>query len=250
MSDGFDLVRPELGVPGLRIVSTTRTGGVSVGGRASLNLAMHVGDEPVAVAENRRRLRSAAALPSEPLWLEQVHGRNVAVHEGRVDRVPRADAAVAFEPGRVCVVMTADCLPVVLADRAGTRVGIAHAGWRGLAGGVVEATVAALGVPGTELVAWLGPAIGPQAFEVGPEVHDTFVSADPRAASCFTVNGRGRQQADLQGLARLALGRLDVEVAGACTDCTWSDPVRYFSHRRDPGSGRQATLAWLERGPC
>lgn len=247
---GLSLIRPELGVPRLRIVSTTRAGGVSTGSRASLNLAMHVGDDPEAVSENRRRLREAARLPAEPLWLEQVHGTNVVVHEGPVVPGPRADAAVAFAPGRVCVVMTADCLPVVLADRVGTRVGVAHAGWRGLAGGVIEATVEALGSSGRDLVAWLGPAIGPTAFEVGPEVRAAFVATDARAAGCFVPNARGRDLADLQGLARLALGRLDVEVVGACEECTLLDPARHFSHRRDPGSGRQATLAWLEPGPC
>lgn len=223
---------------------------MSTGARASFNLAMHVGDDPAAVAENRRRLQGGAGLPDEPLWLEQVHGTQVVVHDGPDLPAPRADAVVAFEPGRVCVVMTADCLPVVLADRDGTRVGVAHAGWRGLSAGVIEATVAALGVPGRGLLAWLGPAIGPDAFEVGTEVRDAFLATDRRAAACFVPNARGRLQADLHGLARLVLGRLNVEVAGASPDCTHTDAERYFSHRRDPGSGRQATLAWLEPAAC
>jgi YfiH family protein len=230
------------------VLSSTRNGGISRGAWASLNLATHVGDDPAAVAENRRLLRVAGGLPAEPLWLEQVHGVDVVVHSGQ-GGVPRADAAVAFEPGRVCVVMTADCLPVVLADRGGTRVGVAHAGWRGLAGGVIEATVAALGASPETLVAWLGPAIGQPAFEVGPEVRDAFVTRDPRAAACFEPNARGRHQADLRALARLALARSGVVDVAASDDCTAEDHERYFSHRRDGAGGRMATLAWIEPTP-
>jgi hypothetical protein len=248
MNDGIEFVRPAWSLPRVRVLSTTRAGGASRGACASLNLALHVGDDPAAVAENRHRLRVAGGLPAEPLWLEQVHGVDVVVHDGRAG-VPRADAAVAFEPGRVCVVMTADCLPVVLADRDGTRVGVAHAGWRGLAGGVIEATVDALGVGPDALVAWLGPAIGQPAFEVGPEVREAFVARDPRAAACFEPNSRGRHQADLAGLARLALGRAGVSDVTASGECTARDRSRYFSHRRDGASGRMATLAWLEAAP-
>ena len=248
MSGDLEFVGPAWSLPRVRVLSTTRTGGASVGHCASLNLALHVDDEPAAVAENRRRLRAAGGLPAEPLWLEQVHGVEVVVHRGQ-SQVPRADATVAFEPGRVCVVMTADCLPVVLADRSGTRVGVAHAGWRGLAGGVIEATVAALGCTPETLVAWLGPAIGPAAFEVGPEVREAFVSRDPRADACFESNPRGRHQADLRGLANLALARAGVAEVTASDDCTATDRSRYFSHRRDGASGRMATLAWLEPAP-
>ena len=164
----------------VRALSTRRDGGVSVGEYASFNLAQHVGDDPAAVAANRAILRRTAALPSEPLWLEQVHGIDVVEHDGRTTAAPpRADAAVAFEPGRVCVVMTADCLPVVFVDRAGTRVGVAHAGWRGLVGGVLEATIGALHCLPSQLVAWLGPAIAQGAFEVGAEVRDAFVAKRP-----------------------------------------------------------------------
>jgi YfiH family protein len=236
--------------PGVHAGVTTRAGGVSAGPRATLNLGIHVGDDPVAVAENRRRVRESLALPSEPLWLQQVHGTDVVVHDGsaalaREPAGPRADAAVTFEPGRVLAIMTADCLPVVLASRDGARLGVAHAGWRGLAGGVVENTVAALGVRGDELVAWLGPAIGPAAFEVGPEVREAFVADDAAASSAFAPNARGRWQADLYALARRRLARLGVrDVAGGAA-CTYTDAERWFSFRRDRDGGRMATLAWL-----
>jgi len=234
----------------VRALSTLRLGGCSTGAYASFNLAQHVGDEPGHVRDNRTLLRAAAGLPAEPLWLEQVHGIVVAVHaDAAVDAgapPPRADAAVAFVPGRVCVVMTADCLPVVFADRAGTRVGVAHAGWRGLVGGVLEATVSALQAPPAELVAWLGPAIGPQAFEVGSEVRDAFVARDAANAASFTRNAAGRYQADLYQLARQALARSGVVAVTGGGHCTHGEPEKFFSFRRDGGrTGRMATLAWL-----
>jgi YfiH family protein len=233
----------------VRALSTLRAGGVSVGPYASFNLAQHVGDDAAHVAANRARLRAAAGLPDEPLWLEQVHGIEVVVHErmrGTPMTPPRADAAVAFEPDRVCVVMTADCLPVVFADRAGTRVGVAHAGWRGLVGGVLEATVSALRVPPAELVAWLGPAIGPDAFEVGPEVREAFIARQPANDAGFTRNAAGRYQADLYALAKIALGRAGVSSITGGGHCTQRESGRFFSFRRDGGhTGRMATLAWL-----
>ncbi len=233
-------------VPGrVRVISTLRGGGASRGPYASLNLALHVGDDPVAVARNRQCLREAAGLPDEPLWLEQVHGTAVARHADLVSRPPRADAAVALAPGRVCAVMTADCLPVALADRQGTRVGLAHAGWRGLAGGVLEATIAALGVDPSDLCAWLGPAIGPAAFEVGAEVQAAFVARWPAAGAAFTPNARGRLQADLYALARLALRECGVRDVHGGGECTYADASRFFSFRRDATTGRMATLAWL-----
>ena len=185
-SAGWDWPAPDWPPPpGVGAFATTRGGGVSAAPRDSLNLALHCGDDPAAVAENRRRV--GALLPSPPVWLEQVHGREVVVLDaGNVDAArttpPRADAAVTRTPGVVCAVLTADCLPVLFADREGAAVGAAHAGWRGLAGGVLEATVAAfadLGVPATRLAAWLGPAIGPGAFVVGPDVVDAFCALDP-----------------------------------------------------------------------
>jgi YfiH family protein len=239
-------VAPDWAVPvHVRVVSTLRAGGVSEGPYASLNLAAHVGDRPDSVAANRVLLREAARLPAEPLWLEQVHGTDVAMHEGTVTAPPRADAAVAFAPGRVLAVMTADCLPVVLVDRDGTRIGVAHAGWRGLAGGVLQATVAALRVPAADLQAWLGPAIGPAAFEVGPEVRDAFIASVSGSEDCFVAHERGRYRADLYGLARRVLEHAGVARVHGGGWCTHDDAERFFSFRRDGATGRMATLAWL-----
>jgi hypothetical protein len=209
-----------------------------------MNLATHVGDAAASVEANRRLLRRAARLPAEPMWLEQVHGTEVVVHDGRSD-VPRADAAMTLGRGRVCAVMTADCLPVVLADRAGSRVAVAHAGWRGLAQGVVEAAVNALHCPPAELLAWLGPAIGQQAFEVGAEVRDAFVARSAKLAGCFAGNERGRFQADLYGLATAVLAEAGVTAVHGGGWCTASEDQRFFSFRRDGTTGRMATLAWL-----
>jgi hypothetical protein len=227
------------------VLSTLRGGGCSAGPYVSLNLAAHVGDDAACVRENRRRLREAAGLPGEPLWLEQVHGTGVVAHDGR-DGTPRADAAIAVAPGLVCAVMTADCLPVVLAHRSGSSVGVVHAGWRGLAAGVVEATIAALACPARELLAWLGPAIGPGAFEVGVEVREAFASRMPALAECFAVNERGRLQANLYELARRQLAAAGVDSVYGGGWCTASDTQRFFSFRRDGTTGRMATLAWLE----
>lgn len=230
--------------PGVSAGCTTRAGGVSRGPFASLNLGDHVGDAPGDVAANRAQLRAALALPGEPLWLRQVHGNGVVIHDGAVRGVPEADAAVAFAPGRVLAVLTADCLPVAFASADGSRVGIAHAGWRGLAGGVLEATIDALRVPPQDLVAWLGPAIGPDAFEVGDEVRAAFVGPDAGAAAHFVANARGRWQADLAALARRRLAAAGlVRVAGAAP-CTHADPARFYSFRRDSVTGRLATLVW------
>jgi hypothetical protein len=228
----------------VNVVSTLRGGGVSDGPYASLNLAAHVGDRPEAVAANRRRLREAVHLPAEPLWLEQVHGVDVVRH-GEAAPGARADAAAAFERGRVCAVMTADCLPVVIADRAGTRVAVAHAGWRGLLGGVLEATVARLGGEAGNLDAWLGPAIGPEAFEVGAEVREAYLARVPGSEVCFVRNERGRYLADLYGLARRVLASAGVGTVCGGDWCTHRDADRFFSFRRDGVTGRMATLAWL-----
>jgi YfiH family protein len=225
---------------------TTRLGGVSRGPYASLNLAAHVGDVEASVAENRRRVRSALELPAEPAWLEQVHGAHVATLplSGRTV----ADAAVAFAPGLVCAVLVADCLPVFLVSQAGDRVALAHAGWRGLAAGVVEAAVAALACDPGELVAWLGPAIGPRAFEVGVEVRDAFVTRDPAAAADFAPGRGGRFLADLPGLARRRLAAAGVRSVHGGGLCTVTDSRRFFSYRRDGATGRMAALLWLARG--
>ncbi len=229
--------------PGVRAAMTTRIGGVSRGPFASLNLAGHVGDDKSAVAENRRRLVSAFGLPSEPAWLEQAHGIEVAVLPGT--RSGPADAAVTFTPGAVCAVLVADCLPVFLASRDGGRVGVAHAGWRGLAAGVVEAAVAALDCEPAKLVAWLGPAIGPAAFEVGSEVREALVARDAAAAADFRPGLEGRWLADLPALARRRLAASGVGTVQGGGLCTFSDPRRFYSYRRDGVTGRMAALAWL-----
>jgi YfiH family protein len=230
--------------PGVHAGVTSRVGGVSRGPFASFNLASHVGDEVAAVGANRAHLVAALALPAEPLWLNQVHGNAVVVH-GATGPAPTADAAVTFERGRVLAVLTADCLSVVLAARDGSRLGLAHAGWRGLAAGVIDATILALAVPPASLVAWLGPAIGPAAFEVGDEVRTAFVGPDPGAAEAFTPNARGRWQADLVRLARRRMTALGVTDINGTPACTAANPARYYSYRRATPTGRMATLAWL-----
>jgi YfiH family protein len=243
----------------VRALSTFRTGGASGAPYASLNLGDHVGDVPATVAENRRRLRVGAGLPAEPVWLSQVHGINVADLDGAVDARPvgaagpgpggSADAAFSRQPGRVCAILTADCLPVLLTADTWGLVAAAHAGWRGLAAGVIEATVRALTVPPARLMAWLGPAIGPRHFEVGAEVRDALLISDPGAASAFVANERGRFMADLGALARRRLAALGVARIYGGGKCTFAAADRYFSHRRDGVTGRQAALIWLESAP-
>lgn len=227
----------------VRALVTTRGGGVSLPPYASLNLGDHVGDDPAAVAANRALL--GRSLPAEPLWLSQVHGTAVA----DADRDPPgsiADASVARRPGTVCAVLTADCLPVLLCDREGSVVGAAHAGWRGLCEGVLEAVVGAMGVEPERLLAWLGPAIGPAAFEVGDEVRAAFIARDPAAAGAFRPGATaGKWLADLYALARQRLagcGVADVYGGGLCTV---SDAGRFFSYRRDGATGRFASLVWI-----
>jgi polyphenol oxidase len=231
---------------GVRVLSTLRGDagcGASQAPYACFNLGEHVGDDPVAVAENRRRLKVGAALPSEPSWLSQVHGTTVADLDSPRSPGP-ADAAVARGAGRVCAILTADCLPIVFATDSGDRVAAAHAGWRGLAAGVIEATVRAVGAPAATLMAWLGPAIGPQHFEVGAEVRDVLLSADAQAVEAFEPNARGRFMADLGMLARRRLQALGVTRIYGGGECTFSLAQRYFSHRREGMTGRQATLIW------
>lgn len=231
---------------GVFAACTTRLGGVSKAPWDSFNLATHVGDDYAHVAANRARLRELLALTAEPAWLTQVHG--VAVSD--LDCAPSsptpvtADAAVTSRAGAACVVMVADCLPVLFCSRDGQRIGAAHAGWRGLAEGVLERTVEAMGVPANELLAWLGPAISQEHFEVGDEVRETFVKSDRAANSRFRMNARGRWQADLGGLARLRLGSLGVTNVSGGNWCTFADRARFYSHRRDGKGGRLAALIW------
>ena len=243
--------------PGVGSLVTTRSGGVSAGpygaldgAPTGLNLGAHVGDDPAAVTTNRGRL--AAGLPAPVRWLDQVHG--TVVHDadaGDPELPPRADAAITTRSDIVLAVLTADCLPILLATDDGGVIGIAHAGWRGLAAGVAEATVAAMRARAQaprRIVAWLGPAIGRAAFEVGSEVRDAFCGIDPAAADAFE-RGRhpGRWHADLVRLARQRLGRLDVGDVRGGGLCTFADSTRFWSHRRDGHGGRMASLIWIGR---
>ena len=258
MRSELDLIEPDWPAPArVRAASTLRTGGVSGAPYDSLNVGAHVGDVSTAVEENRRRVREGLRLPGEPVWLQQVHGVEVAelvvitepCAEASLPAASgtlRADASVTRGPGRVCVIQVADCMPVLFAARDGSAVGAAHAGWRGLAGGVLEETVRHLGVPATQLVAWLGPTIGQQHFEVGDEVRAAFVSHDPDAVSAFEPNARGRWQCDLYSLARRRLLTLGVSGIYGGGWCTYADAARFFSYRRDGQCGRMAALIWME----
>ena len=231
--------------PWVRAISTTRRGGTSRGPYAGLNLGDHVGDDATCVAANRERLRLGLGLPAAPHWLRQVHGCAVALaHEPAADC--EADAMVARGPGQVCAVLTADCLPILLCDRAGTRVAAVHAGWRGLAAGVIEAALARLGAPPESLLAWLGPAIGPGAFEVGAEVRACFLAGDGQAAAAFVPLGQGQWLADLPLLAHHRLAKLGVRDVRGAGLCTFQDAGRFYSYRRDGVTGRMASLVWIE----
>ena len=226
----------------VRACVTTRDGGVSALPYASLNLGNHVGDVPAHVVQNRARVR--AVLPAEPVWLKQTHGLLVA-DAALAQSETEADAIVARQPERVCVVMTADCLPVLFCDRAGTVVGAAHAGWRGLADGILEHTVAAMQVPPGHIMAWLGPAIGPAQFEVGDEVRAIFVGDSAAASAAFEPGKPGKWLADIYQLARLRLARLGVHQVYGGGLCTYTDAARFYSYRRDGITGRMASLIWL-----
>ena len=240
-----DWLLPDWPAPSwVRAVATTRRGGVSLGAYSSLNLADHVGDDAADVADNRRFLRSALTLPAEPAWLEQVHGRNI-VDLDAASPETTGDGAVTGTAGRICAVLTADCLPVLLCDRAGTRIGAAHAGWRGLADGVIEAAVSLMDRPANGLIAWLGPAIGPRAFEVGDEVRAAFIAHDPLAGDAFEAHG-DRWHADIYRLAHQRLAALGVTEIYGGEWCTYEDAERFYSYRRDGVTGRLATLIWLE----
>lgn len=236
------LIQPDWPAPdSVKSLMTTRAGGVSAGPFASFNLATHVNDAPRAVAENRRRLR--LDVPTEPVWLNQIHSTQV-VQADAVHGVPDADASFTRAPGIVCAVLTADCLPVLFCTRDGSAVAAAHAGWRGLAGGVLEATLGAMQTAPEEVIAWLGAAIGPTAFEVGDEVRETFIAAHPSAISAFVPHGQ-KWLADLYTLARIRLNACGVRAVYGGGLCTYSDAARFYSYRRDGVTGRMATLIWL-----
>lgn len=235
--------------PGVRGGTSLRGGeGVSPPPFDRLNLGLRCGDDPANARANRERLAGWLGLPSTPHWLEQVHGTAVV----RVDAPPAggpepvADAAVTSAPGVVLAILTADCLPVLFAARDGSGIGATHAGWRGLAAGVLEATVRAMQAPAGDVIAWLGPAAGPRAYEIGAEVREAFLAHDPAAADAFTATRPGHWRVDLYALARRRLAAVGVNEVHGGGECTISDPARYFSHRRDGRSGRLVTLAWRE----
>lgn len=223
--------------------TTKRSGGASQGVYARLNIGAHVGDDPQSVAENRRQLRNLIDLPNEPNWLQQVHGAAV-VTAPCTDAEPEADACIATSPATVCAVLTADCLPVLFTSVDGQTVAAAHAGWRGLSAGILEATVDAFECSPDQIIAWLGPAISQPAFEVGDEVREQFVARHPAAAAAFVANAAGRWQADLYRLARLRLKNCGVIriFGGDC--CTFAQSDEYFSYRRDGQCGRMASLIY------
>jgi len=222
---------------------TTRAGGVSGGEFASLNLGERAGDTAQNVARNRAIVREH--LPAEPRWLEQVHGAHVVELGGAMPASPRADAAVSGTAGAVAVVLTADCMPLFLANRDGSRVGLAHAGWRGMASGVIENAVVALDAAPANVLAWMGPTIGPDAFEVGPEVRAAFVAVDRRAEDAFRPHKPGKYMADLYALARQRLARAGVAAVFGGGFCTYHDAERFFSYRRVKASGRMGAFIWI-----
>jgi YfiH family protein len=227
-----------------RAVITTRAGGVSVGPYSSFNLGYSTGNDGAAVRENRDRLR--ALLPAEPRWLKQVHGARVVEAES-AEEPPQADASTARDRATVCAIMVADCLPILLTDATGSVVAAAHAGWRGLAGGVIDNTIAAMigrGADPAMLMAFIGPGIGPTAFEVGDDVHEAYTANDAGAAAAFRPHAEGKWLADLPLLARRALERCGVRTIGGGNLCTYSDPARFYSYRRDRTTGRMGAFIW------
>jgi polyphenol oxidase len=246
---GADWIVPEWPAPPhVQAFVTTRNGGASSGAYATMNLGRRTDDNPAALAENSRRL--FGYLPSTPVWMDQVHGSTVVTLEASAPAAaPIADAAITRHPGVVCAVLIADCLPILFANRAGSAVGVAHAGWRGLARGVVESTVAAfagLNIDAGELVAWIGPGIGSAAFEVGADVVDAFCGGDSGAAACFAPLGGDKWNGDLASLAKRRLRAAGIAAIAGGGFCTYTDASRFFSYRRQHASGRMAALAWLD----
>lgn len=239
----MELITPDWPAPKrVMAMTTTRLGGVSLPPFDSLNLGDHVGDDANAVAENRRRLQDRFDLPSEPKWLSQVHGSRCC-DAVQVAGGTEADALFTVQPGVVCAVLTADCLPLLLCDRGGQRVAAVHAGWRGLLDGVIENSVKRMA--GTELMAWMGPAIGPGAFEVGEEVRAAFVAHDIAAQAAFVSQGEGKWLADIYQLARQRLTACGISKVYGGEYCTFTDSEHFYSYRRDGQTGRMASLIWL-----
>lgn len=241
MQNSLHFIQPIWPAPhNVRALQSTRRGGLSSAPYNSLNLGDHVNDLPLNVAKNRQLL--SQYLPNEPLWLNQTHGITVASHG--TDCSPQADAIMSVERGEVCVVMTADCLPVLLCNTKGTVVAAVHAGWRGLCDGVIEAALSAMNVPANTIMAWLGPAIGPQSFEVGAEVRAAFMAKDNDASFAFQTKGE-KYLANIYQLAKMRLNKLGIHQIYGGEYCTVSDEELFFSYRRDGVTGRMGTFIWL-----
>lgn len=246
--EALPLIMPNWPAPEtVRACATTRLGGCGTGGYATFNLAAHVGDDPVNVQRNRALLRDALALPAEPTWLQQHHGVRV-IDAAATPAEPSADGVFTTRTDRVCAVLTADCVPLLLCDRAGTRVAALHGGWRGLLDGIVANGIAALGVPPTELLAWIGPAIGAANYPVQDDLRQRFLAADP-ANDRFFASVEGRLNFDLAGYCAVRLAACGVQSIYRSDRCVYREAETFFSYRREPITGRMATLIWLRRNP-
>lgn len=241
----IETIQPNWQAPStIHACCTTRRGGVSLAPYDAFNLGLHVGDRDADVIANRRLLREALALPSEPCWINQTHGVHAVTLEQDSNR--DADAAITREPGKVAVVMTADCLPILVCNRAGSEVAAIHAGWRGLQTGVIEATIAALHSPAEQLLAWIGPGISQPSFEVGDEVYDAFIDRVANARSCFSANRPGHWLCDLAGLAESVLRTMGLTEVARAPFCSHADAALFYSYRREAVTGRMASLIWIK----
>ncbi len=240
-----DWITPDWPAPkNIRAITTTRNGGFSQTPYDSMNISTYVGDDPEAVQKNRQYLQSTLNIPSQLHWLEQVHG-TLAVNAAHITETVKADACYSSEKNIICTIQTADCLPVLLCDKTGTTVAAIHAGWRGLADGIIEQAINTMNCPGNKLIAWLGPAIGPKAFESGDDVRDAFIAHDKQAKTAFTQQTNGLWLADIYELARQRLTNQGVTACYGGNFCTYHDEARFYSFRRDQTTGRMATLIWL-----
>ena len=240
----IEFLQPEWEVPAaVRAFVTTRAGGYSEGPYAGFNLGQHVGDDDSHVARNRAELVKALSLPQEPSWIRQTHSTQAVVLEQESHR--EADAAITRKPGMVAVIMTADCLPIMLCDREGSEVAALHAGWRGLQGGIIDATLERMQTPNSELQAWIGPGISQENFEVGDEVYAAFVESIDSCEGFFVPHGAGHWLCDLPGIAQHVLERQGITGVTRDPHCTYRDESMFYSYRRDGITGRMASLIWI-----
>lgn len=230
----------------IKALTTTRFGGVSQKPYQDFNLGAHVGDNPLAVAQNRQILREQLSLRNEPLWLNQVHGNEIIQADITEKTTPTADGSFTQKPNVVCTIMTADCLPILLCDRAGKQVAAIHGGWRSLAADIIDVALKQFAIPGQEILAWLGPAIGPEVFEVGDEVRDMFIAQDPQAELAFIATKPGKWLCNIYLIARQHLNKRGVTAIYGGNFCTYAESDRFFSYRRDQTTGRMASMIWKE----